>query len=209
MNYRPATIADIHQCERLDGSYVTDYVWQMEEAATADSVGVTFRRTRTPRRMDVPYPRDMQDLYEDWQRNECFLVAEELGSVYGLLDMTVRHWRWHGWIEHLVVDRSTRDRGLATRLLASSSRSPSHSSPRTTRQSASSRGEDTPLAVSSTATLPTATSRSSLCCASEAVGAAVAFDDWTGECYNRCNFGAVHPCRAHALNRQAPLPGSA
>ena len=117
MIYRPATIADIHQCERLDGSYVTDCVWQMEEAATADSIGVSFRRTRTPRRMDVPYPRGTQDLYEDWQRNECFLVADELGSIYGYLDMTVRHWRWHGWLEHLVVDRSARDRGLATRLL--------------------------------------------------------------------------------------------
>ena len=117
MNYRPATIADIQQCERLDGSYATDYVWQMEEAATADSIDITFRRTRIPRRMEVPYPRRTDDLHEDWQRNECFLVAEELGLVYGYLDMTVRQWRWQAWIEHLVVDRGARGRGLASRLL--------------------------------------------------------------------------------------------
>lgn len=117
MIFRSATIADIQQCERLDGSYSSEYVWQMEESANADVIGVSFRRTRTPRRMEVSYPRITLDLNEDWQRNECFLVAEELGSVYGFLDMTVRHWRWHGWIEHLVVDRPARDRGLATRLL--------------------------------------------------------------------------------------------
>jgi len=117
MNIRPATIADIDQCERLDGSYVTDCVWHMDEATTPDSIGVSFRRTRIPRRVTVPYPRKTQDLSEHWQRGECFLVAGELGVVYGYLDMVVHHWQRQGWIEHLVVHRAHRNRGLATRLL--------------------------------------------------------------------------------------------
>ena len=117
MNVRPATIADIEQCQQLDGSYVTDGVWQMDETSTPDSVRVSFRRIHIPRRVEVAYPRSTEALYEDWSRAECFLVADELGLVLGYLDMTLRHCQWQGWIEHLIVHRDQRNRGLATRLL--------------------------------------------------------------------------------------------
>ncbi|HUV93344.1 MAG TPA: GNAT family N-acetyltransferase [Anaerolineae bacterium] len=117
MNVRLATIADIEQCQRLDGSYVTDCVWRMDEASTPDSIGVSFRCVRLPRRVPVPYPRSTEVLYEDWQRGECFLVAEELGLVLGYLDMTTRYRQWQGWIEHLIVRRSHRNRGFASQLL--------------------------------------------------------------------------------------------
>ena len=122
MNIRAATIADIPQCERLDGSYATHYVWHMHEASTPDDVAVSFRRVRIPRRVQVAYTRTTESLGEDWRRGECFLVAEELGVIFGYLDMTVRHWQWSGWIEHLVVDPSHRRRGLASRLLQAAER---------------------------------------------------------------------------------------
>lgn len=122
VNIRAATIADIPQCERLDGSYVTACVWHMDEANTADSIDVSFRRVRIPRRIQVAYPRTTEALCEDWKRGECFLVAEELGRVFGYLDMTVRHWQWRGCIEHLIVDPSHRRRSLATRLLHAAER---------------------------------------------------------------------------------------
>lgn len=117
MNIRPATIVDLEQCERLDGSYVTNWVWQMDEARSLERIGVSFRRVRMPRSVRVAYPRANAALRGDWQRAECFLVVEELGRVFGFLDMTVRRWEHKGWIEHLIVKRSHRRRGLATGLL--------------------------------------------------------------------------------------------
>jgi len=117
MHIRPATIVDLEQCQQLDGSYVTNWVWQMDEARSLEQIGVSFRRVRMPRSVRVPYPRTTAALRGDWQRAECFLVAEELGRVFGFLDMTVRSWERKGWIEHLIVERSHRRCGLATGLL--------------------------------------------------------------------------------------------
>lgn len=117
MNIRHATIADMDRCAALESSYATDYVWQMDESITADSVSVVFRRTRIPRRMEVTYPRGTQDLSKDLLRNECFFVADEPGVVFAYLDLTVRRWQRQGWLEHLVVHPDYRRRGLATHLL--------------------------------------------------------------------------------------------
>ncbi len=117
MRIRPATIADIERCERLDGSYTTSYVWHMDQTVTPDSIALAFRRMRLPRSMEIAYPRSVQDLYENWQRDECFLVADELTTILGYLDLTVSRWQWAGFVEHLVVDRPHRRQGVATRLL--------------------------------------------------------------------------------------------
>ncbi len=117
MSIRRATFADMERCASIEGSYVTDYVWQMEEAVTAEGITVAFRRMRLPRHMEVAYPRATQDLNRDLLRNECFLVADEPGVVLAYLDMTVRRWQAQGWIEHLVVRPTHRRQGLATHLL--------------------------------------------------------------------------------------------
>jgi GNAT superfamily N-acetyltransferase len=117
MNVRPATAADIGYCERLDSSYATECVWQVDELTTADTIGVTMRRARIPRRIEVVYPRGTQTLYDDLERNECFLVADDAGTLVGYLDMAVRRWQWQGWIKHLIVHRPYRRQGIATLLM--------------------------------------------------------------------------------------------
>lgn len=122
MRIRPATIADIERCERLDGSYITNYVWQIDETVSGETIDVHLQRMRLPRQVEVAYPRVPQNLYEDWQRNECFLIAGELAAILGYLDITVSRWQWAGHIEHLVVDRDHRRQGIATRLLEAAER---------------------------------------------------------------------------------------
>jgi ribosomal protein S18 acetylase RimI-like enzyme len=114
---RSAEMSDIEQCRRLDGSFTTQHVWQMTEANVPGQLGASFCRVRIPRGVEVAYPRGVKDLLQDWRRNECFLVADELGEVFGYLDMTVCPWQWQGCIEHLVTDRRYRRQGLASRLL--------------------------------------------------------------------------------------------
>ncbi len=117
MEVRPATIADIDPCGRLDGTYSTGYIWHMDESIRADQMVVTFRRVRLPRAVEARDPRCSDDLFEVWQNSRCFLVADELGVILGYLAMGVRRDDWQGWIDHLVVHRSHRQRGIATMLL--------------------------------------------------------------------------------------------
>lgn len=117
MRIRPANIADIDRCELLDGAYVTNYVWQMDEVVAGDVISMQLKRMRLPRQAEISYPREPKHLYEDWQRSECFLVASELATILGYLDITVSRWQWAGHIEHLIVDRDHRRQGIATRLL--------------------------------------------------------------------------------------------
>jgi len=117
MLIRSATIADIERCERLDSTYSTDHIWQMEERITSDSIHVSFRRVRIPRSVQIRDPRAREDLFEVWQHSRCFLVAEEAGQVVGFLNLVVERRTWQGWIEHLTVHRPYRRRGVASKLL--------------------------------------------------------------------------------------------
>jgi hypothetical protein len=101
MRIRPATIADIDRCIRLDAGSKTEHVWQLDENIGAERIDISLRRIRLPRAMELPYPRSVADLQEDWQRKECFVVADEFTTLLGYLDLTVARWQWAGSIEHL------------------------------------------------------------------------------------------------------------
>jgi ribosomal protein S18 acetylase RimI-like enzyme len=122
MHIRSANLSDTERCQELDAAYMTDCVWRMEEQANEEMACVTFHRVHMPRQMLVPYPRRLDTLREDWQRHECFLVAEDLGQIVGFLDMLAHRWRWRAQIEHLVVDRAHRGRGVGSRLLLAAKR---------------------------------------------------------------------------------------
>ncbi|MFP3896750.1 MAG: GNAT family N-acetyltransferase [Anaerolineales bacterium] len=122
MRIRPALLGHLELCERIDGSYTTSYVWQMEEKRTSHGIAVTFRREHIPRSVRVPYLQDTENLREDWRRNECFLVAQDAGTVVGYLDMIVRRRNWEGWINHLVVEASMRRQGIGSLLLETAQR---------------------------------------------------------------------------------------
>lgn len=117
MHIHPATITDLDRCMQLDAGSRTDSVWQIDQANGVDRIALEVRRLHLPRTMDLAYPRSMGDLREDWDRKECFLVANEFTAMLGFIDLTVTRWQWSGNIEHLVVDRGHRRQGVATNLL--------------------------------------------------------------------------------------------
>ncbi len=117
MIVRPVELTDLNACLALEHSYVTNYVWQMEESEGAGKVTVVFRTARLPRSMRVKYPKDYDDLLASWRRGECFLVAEEDGEVHGYLDMSVQSWHLTGWVDNLAVATAHRRQGIGTALL--------------------------------------------------------------------------------------------
>lgn len=117
MIVRPATLADLNACLLIDHSSATDHVWQMQVRENEAQFGVDFSTVRLPRRMRVEYPRDLEQLVEDWHREEAFLVAEADNEVRGYVDLLALPWQQMGWVANLAVERNYRRRGLGTALM--------------------------------------------------------------------------------------------
>jgi ribosomal protein S18 acetylase RimI-like enzyme len=119
MIVRPATLADLNTCLSLDHASETEFVWQMKVQEAESQVDVAFQTVRLPRRMPVAYPRNLEQLVEDWQRSEGFLAAEVDGEVLGYLDLVANPWQRVGWVANMAVNRTHRRRGIGTALMRS------------------------------------------------------------------------------------------
>jgi len=119
---RKAELADLHRCLAIETSFTTDHVWQMDGYDTEGLVQATFRVVKLPRPMKVNYPRDMDDLLENWHKNECFLVADDGEEIVGYIDMTIHKWNSTGWINNIVVSSSYRRQGVGSALVRAAAR---------------------------------------------------------------------------------------
>ena len=117
MIVRPAGLPDLNACLALDHGFVTDHVWQMAVREVDRGFTMTFQTVRLPRQMPVQYPRDVEQLVEDWQRAEGFLVAEVDGEIRGYVDLVTQRWQKLGWVTNLAVDRGHRRKGIGTALV--------------------------------------------------------------------------------------------
>ncbi len=117
MIVRPAVLADLNACLSLDHGCVTGHVWQMKVQETESEVSVAFHTVRLPRQMRADYPRNLDQLLEDWQRGEGFLVAEVDNEVRGYVDLLMEPWQRIGWVANMAVDRGYRRRGIGSRLM--------------------------------------------------------------------------------------------
>lgn len=132
---RPAEFEDLERCLTLDASYESGEVWQMyqEPGAGPAGVSVSFRATRLPRSVNVPYPRDIAELRGNWKQQDCFLVATvtregispesgepaDIEHIIGYVDLHEQQWQRAGWVQNLVVDADYRRQGVGTGLLRS------------------------------------------------------------------------------------------
>jgi ribosomal protein S18 acetylase RimI-like enzyme len=120
MIVRRADLKDLSACVLIDTSYTTEHVWQIRtEERPDEEILVTFHTIRLPRSVRAKPPRDSDALVEDWQRGECFLVAEHDGEIQGYLNMIVHPSHSVGWINDIGVQRKVRRQGIAGALLRS------------------------------------------------------------------------------------------
>ncbi|MEX1247758.1 MAG: GNAT family N-acetyltransferase [Anaerolineales bacterium] len=114
---RAAAEADFPALLELDHGYSTEYVWQMELDASNPRMGASFRETRLPRAMSVPYPRDKQRLQAEWQQRSAVLVAEQAGKPCGYASIAAGLAPGAVWLTDLVVAASQRRKGIGSRLV--------------------------------------------------------------------------------------------
>lgn len=72
-----ADLHDLAACLALDGSYETDFVWQVTQQSEDNQVATRFRTIRLPRTMRVPYPSWGEALLAHQERGDLILVGQQ------------------------------------------------------------------------------------------------------------------------------------
>ncbi len=73
---RPAIESDLPYLVKIEHSYYSTIVWQMDRTIQDGQISVTFRQTRLPRTVRVDYAGSQPSLDEEnWPRHLAVLVA--------------------------------------------------------------------------------------------------------------------------------------
>ena len=114
---RTATTDDIESLSLFEHSYSSDYVWQMGLEVNEDTAITSFRRTRLPRRVLVPYPRQKEEIFKDIDQVDAFLVAVLEQRSVGYIKVLVEEDSGTVMISDLVVSAPMRRQGIASGLI--------------------------------------------------------------------------------------------
>ena len=118
MHIYRADLRDLAGCLQLDGSYETEYVWQINQQQEGGQVVTRFLQARLPRPMQVQYPGWSEALLAHQQRGDLILVAAVATRIHGYIDQETQPDQGVGWIHHLVVGPENRRQGVGSALLA-------------------------------------------------------------------------------------------
>ncbi|MCX7706412.1 MAG: GNAT family N-acetyltransferase [Anaerolineae bacterium] len=117
MHIYRADLRDLAACVALDGSYETDYVWQVTQQQDGNQYVTRFQTVRLPRAMRVRSPAWSEALLAHQERGDLILVAAEANEILGYLDQETQPDQGLAWLHHLVVAPAWRRRGVGTALL--------------------------------------------------------------------------------------------
>lgn len=114
---RPAVATDLPRLMDFDHAGASDYVWQLDLRKENGQVLASFREVRLPRPISVNYPRNPSSLADEWLQRSVTLIALD-GDVSVGYACILEHSRGTtAWITDLVVDTSSRRRGIGSALL--------------------------------------------------------------------------------------------
>jgi ribosomal protein S18 acetylase RimI-like enzyme len=114
---RPAVATDLPSLIKIDHTCTSDYVWQMDTVLSEGQAGATFREIRLPRSVMIAYPRQVENLADEWSRRAGILVAgigSGLGGYLRLSDQVVPK---VAWIMDIAVEPRLRRSGVASALI--------------------------------------------------------------------------------------------
>lgn len=116
MEIRLATLADLNACLKLDHSFQTEYVWQMEARQETTALASAFRLTRLPRPMRVTGVVSPDAVIFDYQHGGNLWVYDDDG-VKGFVGAVVEEWNQAACLRSMAVAPAHRRQGIGTRLL--------------------------------------------------------------------------------------------
>lgn len=123
---RPAISSDIHTLIKIDHSYTSSYVWQMEIQQSDDQVNAKFRKVHLPRSVRVKYPRLYQKMPDNWTHRSGLLVAVLNEEPVGYVSMELNITPLTTWVTDLAVKRRLRRQGIGSALILAAGEWGSH-----------------------------------------------------------------------------------
>lgn len=117
LEIRPLSPGDVPYLERIDHSFHTDFVWQMEVSEDEKDINIRFREVRLPRSMRVEYPKSTESLAERLDACEYAFVAHLNDEPVGYATVSLGSSNTLGVISNLVVLRRLRRQGIGSSLV--------------------------------------------------------------------------------------------
>jgi ribosomal protein S18 acetylase RimI-like enzyme len=114
---RPVVANDLDALVSLDHTVETNYVWQMENRFEEDEYTIHFCQTKLPHEVRIPYPRSPEGLRDDWKKRSLFLVGAVGNRAISYIDLFVQPDKPIVWVLDLVVQESSRRKGIGTALI--------------------------------------------------------------------------------------------
>jgi ribosomal protein S18 acetylase RimI-like enzyme len=117
LQIRPFSVADLPRILKIDHSYHTDFVWQMDLNSEESEVGVRFKEVKLPRSMRVDYPWPVEQLAEEWDNRAVVLVAYLDDEVVGYETIMLGAYKELARLSNIAVLRRVRRQGIGTALI--------------------------------------------------------------------------------------------
>ena len=115
---RPAEIADLPYIVKIEHSYQSLYVWQMDRQIEDGQIVVNFRQTRLPRALRVSYAGSHPLLNEEnWSRYQAVLVAAIDQIPVGYIGISDKFAQKTLWVIDCAVREDLRRKGIGTALI--------------------------------------------------------------------------------------------
>ena len=114
---RNAVATDIKAVMALDHTSRSDYVWQFDLQQIEGQVSATFREIRLPRAINLPYPRSITSLPDEWNRQGRMLIALIEDQICGYLRLTDKSLDGSAWITDLLVTPRYRRQGIGRKMV--------------------------------------------------------------------------------------------
>jgi len=114
---RRPTLHDLNECARLDASYTTQKVWQMNLHTDSGRIQVQFHRVHLPRPMTVTVPPEARDMTKAWQSGDGIYAARRGNTILGYIHLEVDPETRTASIRRHVVAPQFRQQGVGAALL--------------------------------------------------------------------------------------------
>jgi GNAT superfamily N-acetyltransferase len=115
---RPASIEDLAYLAKIEHTYQSLYVWQMDRSIEDGQIIVNFRQTRLPRPVRVEYISALPLLDEEnWPRYQAVLVATISQVPVGFIGLSCQFEPRTLWVTDCVVREDMRRKGIGSTLL--------------------------------------------------------------------------------------------
>jgi ribosomal protein S18 acetylase RimI-like enzyme len=115
---RPATVNDLKYVGKIEHSYQTTFVWQMDRSIQDGQINVNFRQTRLPRTVRVDYVGSHPLLNEEnWSRYQAVLVATVGQIPVGYIGLSDQFASKAIWITDCAVKEDYRRQGIGATLV--------------------------------------------------------------------------------------------